>query len=62
VLITWGGEEKWLGKFNNLTWLRYAQRVVLAAEPPGEPARLVATITFRRVGRKSPDANTPGGG
>jgi len=62
VLITCGGEQQWPGKSSNLLWLRYAQRVGLAAEPPGGPARPVATITWWRVGRKSLDADTPHGG
>ena len=62
MLLTWGGEETWLGKFNDLTWLKYAPCVVRAAEPPGEPARPVATISFHRGGRNSLDANTPGAG
>ena len=61
-LITCGGEQQWPGKSSNLIWLRYAQRVELAAEPPGGPARPVATITWQRVGRKSLDADTPHGG
>jgi hypothetical protein len=54
--------EQWPGKSSNLTRLRYAQRVELTAEPPGGPARPVATITWRRVGHKSLDADIPYGG